>query len=180
MAEESNTQPDSSPELCANETNVTDKCDCASGGTVVAFQADGGRTRCNVCGKILPTEQGRPPSIDEAERILAQTFANHLPFLPDTPETSLTDSSIGEDSGDITRPPDTHSVEEEDDKNPVHGWYSIHLLFILMSYFDKQMSYNFKLELLTPFIPFGLYFIHSQVFHFVALSIDITNLAHRT
>ena len=134
MAEESgetNTEADFPPELYGNETNITEKCNCASGGTVVTFQATGcEQTRCNLCGKILATEQGTPPLTDEAERILGQTLANQLHFLPDTPERSLTNSSTAEGAGYITRPQDTHSVVEQDHKTPTHGWYPIHLLFI--------------------------------------------------
>ena len=125
MAEESgrsSTQAESPPELYGNENNGTEKCKCASGGTVVTFQAtDGERTRCNLCGKILATEQGTPPLADEAERILRQTLANQLHFLPDTPEASLTDSSIAEGAEYITRPQGTRSVVEQDHKTPIHG-----------------------------------------------------------
>lgn len=136
MAEESggsSTQTESPPELYANETNVTEKCNCASGGTVVTFQATDGhgvQTRCNFCGKILATEQGTPPLTEEAERILGQTLTNQLHFLPDTPERSLTNASTAEGAGYIARPQDTHSVVEHDHKTPIHGWYPIHLLFI--------------------------------------------------
>lgn len=146
LGEENNqVQP---PEQRTNFSGIDreDACACTRSTTVATTRGnDDGKSRCHLCGKVIEQTKAvnesssTATSVSENEPsvpLRGQTFANALPFLPNTPETSLEGNNAS--YGRCTNIAGQHTspvVEGDELKTPVQSKsddtkYLVFLLFV--------------------------------------------------